>query len=71
LHDSPNITGVEIKENEMGGTRSTRERDEKCKQYFGWKSRRGRDQSESVGIDARKVLEWVLRIEGRKASSSG
>jgi hypothetical protein len=45
----------------MGGTGSTRERDDKCRQYFGWKNLKGRDHLEDQGVDGNIILEWVVR----------
>jgi hypothetical protein len=51
--------GDSIKENEIGGACRTDGRDEKCLQYFGWKTE-GRDYSEHLDVDGRIILEWIL-----------
>jgi hypothetical protein len=43
----------------MGGTYSTRGRDEKCIQILVGKSEVG-DHSEDLGVDGRIILEWIL-----------
>jgi len=35
-------------------------RGEKCIQYFGWNTIKGRDHSEDIGVDGRIMLEWIL-----------
>jgi hypothetical protein len=42
----------------MGGTCSTRGRNEKCLVWVG--SLMGRDHLEDLGVDGRIVLEWIL-----------
>jgi hypothetical protein len=44
----------------MGGVCSTHGRDEKFRQYFGWKKLKGRDHSEDLGVDGRIILDWIL-----------
>jgi hypothetical protein len=45
---------------EMGGACGTHGKDETCIQYSGWKTLKGRDHSEDLGIDGKIILEWIL-----------
>jgi hypothetical protein len=44
----------------MGGACSMRKRDEKCVHDFSEKNLEGSDHLESLGIDGRIILEWIL-----------
>jgi hypothetical protein len=45
---------------------STRGRDEKCIQYFGWENLKESDHSEGLGVDRRTILEWIIGKQGGK-----
>jgi hypothetical protein len=47
------VTCGQIKENEMGGARSTNATDEELIQYFGRKNLNGRDYSEDLDVDGK------------------
>jgi hypothetical protein len=44
----------------MSGTCNTDGRDEKCIQYFGWKTS-VEEHSEDLGVNGRIIVEWILR----------
>jgi hypothetical protein len=49
----------------MGGTYSTHEKNEKYIQNFIGKSE-GKNHSEDLGVDGKKILEWMLGKYGEK-----
>jgi hypothetical protein len=53
--------GDKIKKDEMGGTRSTRGRDEKCIQYFGWKT----EGKRPLGRSRRRWEDNITMILGK------
>jgi hypothetical protein len=44
----------------MGGACSTDGRNEKRRQYFGWKTLKVRDHMENLGVDGKTTLECIL-----------
>jgi hypothetical protein len=55
---------VKIKANEVGRACSTHGRVRKYVKKFGRNNQKERDNLEDIGIDRRKILEWILQKWG-------